>query len=98
MNVKKKRNVYGAEYKAKVGLEALRGLKTLNQLSQEYGVHPTMICQWKQEIQDQAKTLFNNKRGTKKIGEETDVERLYSEIGKLKMSLDWLKKKSGLSV
>ena len=42
-------------------------------------------------------TLFETKRGRKKADEQADTERLYSEIGRLKMELDWLKKKSGLS-
>ena len=94
----KKRTVHSAEFKAKVALEALRGLRTLNEIGQEYGVHPKMVGDWKLEMQRQAKTLFDVKRGKKKLNEDANVERLYSEIGKLKMSLDWLSKKSGLSV
>ena len=56
------------------------------------------VSQWKKEIQDQSKTLFEGKRGPKPVSEQSDPERLYSEIGKLKMELDWLKKKSGISL
>ncbi len=94
----KKRKIYSAEFKTKVGLEALKEQKTINQLVQEYGIHPNIIRQWKQEIQDQAKTLFTAKRGTKAASEPMDSEQLYSKIGKLEMSLDWLKKKSGLNL
>jgi transposase-like protein len=94
----KKRTVHSAEFKAKVALEALRGVKTLNEVGQEYSVHPKMVGDWKLEIQRQAKTVFDVKRGKKKINEDANLERLYSEIGRLKMSLDWLSKKSGLSV
>jgi transposase len=97
MSERKKRQVHGAEYKAKVGLEAIRGVKTINQIAQEYGVHPVQVGQWKKEIQEQASTLFEGKRGPKPINEHSEPDRLYSEIGKLKMELDWLKKKSGLS-
>ena len=54
MGEAKKRKVYGADYKAKVGLEAIRGLKTINQIAQEFGVHPVQVGQWKKEIQEQA--------------------------------------------
>ena len=46
------------EFKAKVGLETVRGVKTINEIGQEYGVHPVAISHWKKEIQDQAKKLF----------------------------------------
>lgn len=59
----KKRKVHSPEFKAKVGLEALRGVKTINEIGQEYGVHPVQVGQWKKEIQEQAKTLFEGKRG-----------------------------------
>ena len=95
---KLKRKFHTAEFKAKVGLEACSGLKTLNELSQEHGVHPCQISQWKKELQEKASELFEQKRGKKKIVSEHETpERLYSEIGRLKVELDWLKKKSGLS-
>ena len=98
MSETKKRKVHTAEFKAKVGLEALRGVKTINQIGQEYGVHPVQVGQWKKEIQAQASTLFEGKRGPKPLVAHSEPERLYSEIGKLKMELDWLKKKSGISL
>ncbi len=79
-------------------LEALKGVKTINQIGQEYGVHPVQVGQWKKSIQEQAKSLFEGKRGPKAVVEHQQPERLYSEIGKLKMELDWLKKKSGLNL
>ena len=96
MSEAKKRKVHTPELKAKVGLEALRGLKTVNEIGQEYGVHPVQVGQWKKEIQEQAKTLFEGKRGPKPMADHHAPDRLYSEIGRLKMELDWLKKKSGI--
>jgi putative transposase len=61
-----KRKTYTAAFKAKVGLEAIRGVRTVNEIGQEYGVHPAQVGQWKREIQEQAETLFANKRGAKK--------------------------------
>lgn len=91
----KKRNVHPPEFKAKVGLDALRGVKTINEIGQEYGVHPVTVGQWKKEIQDQAQTLFEGKRGPKPIAAYREPEMLYSEIGKLKVELEWLKKSPG---
>lgn len=93
----KKRQVFSGEFKAKVALETIRGVKTVNQIAQEFGVHPTQVGLWKKELQEQAGSLFEAKRGPKPVDESASSERLYSEIGRLKMELDWLKKKSGIS-
>jgi len=98
MSETKKRNFHGPEYKAKIGLEAVRGVKTINEIAQEYGVHPVQVGQYKKQILTQAGQLFEGKRGPKPIDDHSEPERLYSAIGKLKMELDWLKKKSGLSL
>ena len=98
MSETKKRNVHLPEFKAKVGLEAVRSVKTINQIGQEYGVHPVQVSQWKKEIQEQARTLFEGKRGPQPVAAHSAPDRLYSEIGRLKMELDWLKKKSGMSL
>ena len=58
MSETKKRKVHLPEFKAKVGLQALRGVKTINEIAQDYGVHPVQVSQWKKEIQEQAKSLF----------------------------------------
>jgi len=93
----KKRKTFNAQQKAKVAIEAIRGIKTVNEIAQQYEVHPTQVSQWKKELQEQAAGLFEGKRGPKPvIDPEASSERLYSEIGRLKMELDWLKKKSGM--
>jgi transposase len=93
-----KRKVHSPEFKAKVGLEAIQGRKTTNELGQAYGVHPIQVGQWKKDIVEGASRLFETKRGRKPKDGAGDDERLYGEIGRLKMELDWLKKKSGLSL
>jgi transposase len=93
-----KRKTYTAAFKAKVGLEAIRGVKTVNEIGQDYGVHPAQVGQWKREIQEQAETLFEKKRGPKPVDGPGEPDRLYGEIGRLKVELDWLKKKSGISL
>ena len=93
MSETKRRKSHTPEFKAKLGLEALSGVKTIHQIAQENGVHPVQIGLWKKEIKDQAQQLFAGKRGPKPLAEHADPEARYSQIGKLKMELDWLKKK-----
>jgi len=92
----KSRKSISSQHKAKVALEAIRGVKTLNEIAQEYGVHPNQVGLWKKELQAQASGIFDIKRGPKPVDPSSSPERLYSEIGRLKMELDWLKKKSGI--
>lgn len=92
-----KRKNFSGDFKAKVALEAIRGIKTVNEIGQEFGVHPTQVGLWKRELQEQASSLFDARRGPKPADPSASPERLYSEIGRLKMELDWLKKKSGIS-
>jgi transposase-like protein len=100
MSETKKRKVHSAAFKAKVGLEALGGEKTINEIGLKHGVHPVQVGQWKKAIQEGSKTLFEGKRGPKPtaVAEHEDPEHLYSAIGQLKVELDWLKKKSGMSL
>jgi transposase len=98
MSEAKQRKVHSPEFKAKVGLEALRGVNTINEIGQAYGVHPVTVGQWKREIQAHAKTLFEGKRGPKPMLAHHEPDLLYGEIGRLKVELDWLKKKSGMSL
>ncbi len=91
-----KRKIFTAAFKAKVAIEALRGVKTANEIGQEFGVHPTQVGVWKKELESQADSVFDAKRGPKPMDPSLSAERLYSEIGRLKMELDWLKKKSGI--
>ena len=92
------RKNFTSSFKAKVALEAIRGLKTVNELGLEFDVHPTQVGQWKKELQAQASDVFETKRGPKPFDPSACSERLYSEIGRLKMELDWLKKKSGIDL
>ncbi len=65
MTVKKERKVYTPEFKAKIGLEALKNVEKVNEIGQEYGMHPAQVRQWKTAIQEQAKSLFEGRRGPK---------------------------------
>ena len=91
------RKVFSAEFKAKVALEALAGRTTVNEIAGVYEVHPHQVATWKREAQEGLKVLFERKRGRRGIGEETDPDALYSQIGRLQVQVEWLKKKSGLN-
>ena len=73
------------------------GKKPSTRSGKTYGVHPVQVGHWKKTILDQARSLFEGKRGPQPAAEVGDAEHLYSEIGRLKIELDWLKKKSGIS-
>ncbi len=96
MSEKKRRIMSGAQ-KAKVALEAVKGSKTVNEIAQEFGVHPTQVGLWKKALLENASHLFDAKHGLKTADPQSDPERLYAKIGQLNMELEWLKKKSGIS-
>ncbi len=88
------RKRHTAEFKAKVALEALREEKTVNQIASEYDVHPGQISQWKKQALEQLVVGFTRKGGKRDQDDEALKEKLYSQIGQLKVENDWLKKKS----
>lgn len=90
------RKQHSADFKAKVALEALKGLKTINELASDHGVHPTQINQWKKQALDDLPKLFSSGRSRQDKSQEELTASLYQQIGQLTVELDWLKKKSGL--
>ncbi len=94
--MKKGRKNHGARFKAKVALEAVKGVKTLSELSSKYEVHSNQIRTWKQQLLDQIQDLFVDRRRRKANDDEKLREQLYQQIGQLKVENDWLKKKAGL--
>jgi transposase-like protein len=90
------RKHYSAEFKAKIALEAIKGLKTINEIASEVGVHPTQITQWKKQMLDALPEVFSNTRSRAHKSQEELTGELYQQIGQLKVELDWLKKKSGV--
>ncbi len=91
-----KRKRHSEEFKAKVALEALKGVKTVNELSSVYRIHPTQISQWKRRLQEGSREIFAGARAKDGRDREAEQARLYEEIGRLKMELDWLKKTAGV--
>ena len=91
----KKRVQYPKELKARVALEAIKGEKTIAELSSEYEVHSNMITKWKKHLQDNMGDIFTRKNEREPSDKEL-IENLYKQIGKSQMEIDWLKKKLGL--
>jgi transposase-like protein len=58
-----KRKIFTGEQKAKVALEAVKGVKTINEIAQEHGVHPTQVSQWKKELMDNAGSFLKANEG-----------------------------------
>jgi putative transposase len=88
------RKNHDAAFKAKVALEALKGDRTMAELSSEYGVHPNQIRQWRQKLVDELPGVFSDRRQKKDKEDEDVTSELYRQIGQLKVEMDWLKKKS----
>lgn len=87
------RKTFSSEFKAKVAIEAIKGYKSLSELSREFKVHPNAIGNWKKEILEGLPGIFNGKRGPKTEENSELIEQLYKQIGKQQVELDWLKKK-----
>ena len=89
----KKRRLFDGAFKAKVALEAIRGLKTVSELASQHKVHPTQIMAWKKQLLDGASTLFETASSKNTVSDEPSAAELYEQIGRLKIELDWVKKK-----
>lgn len=94
--MKAKRRRHDGAYKARVALEALKGIKTIQQIAKEYEVHPVQVSQWKKTVQEKLGQVFEG--GTGGTGGSGDFEKerdqLHSKIGQLTVELDFVTKKS----
>jgi putative transposase len=86
---------YTAAFKAQVALAALKGDKTVGELASQYGVHPTLIHDWKRQLLAGAEQVFANGVPADAADAEAQKAPLFEQIGRLKMELEWLKKKVG---
>ena len=89
---KKTRRKFSADFKAKVALEAIKNQKTLAELSVQYEVNPVTISKWKAELLENMSSVFQGDSSARVSESTPDVEKLYAQIGQLKVELDFLKK------
>lgn len=89
------RRKFTKEFKAKVALEALKGHKTINELAQEFEVHPNQITVWKKKLLEVAPDVFGRKKDREAEKAKEERDRLYKKVGQLQIEVDWLKKKTG---
>ncbi len=90
MSVKRRR--HSPDFKFRVALAAAKGQQTISQLSSEFNLHPNQIRDWKKQLLEKGKTVFQS-NGKHKLQVIQESE-LYEQIGRLKMELEWIKKKS----
>ena len=92
---KRNRRKFSADFKAKVVIEALRERHSIEELARKYELHPNQITTWKKEFLNHASAAFATESDKSDSKKEQDamVEKLYSQIGQLKVENDWLKKK-----
>ena len=89
----KQRRKHSAQFKFQVAMDALKETKTIAQLSTQYGVHPNQISHWKKQLIDEGSTVFSKVNADQQRRQESIQAELYEQIGRLKMELEWLKKK-----
>ena len=91
----KKRKQHSPEFKAKVSLAAIKNEETIAELAQRFGIHPNMISTWKKSLIEGTPDIFDKNHKSRKEN-ESQVDELYRQIGKLKVERDFLAK--GLSL
>jgi transposase len=92
--MKRKRRVFGGSFRAKVALAAVKGDKTLSELASQFDVHANQVSAWRKELIERAGELFEDRRSRKREEESASQEELYEQIGRLRMEVEWLKKKA----
>ena len=92
----RKRRIFNASFKAKVALEAIKEHRTINELAAKHKLHATQINLWKKQLLEGAEDVFDHPGGQKSKQADSDepqTAELYEQIGRLKVQLEWLKKK-----
>ena len=88
-----KRRQHSAEFKFKIALEATKEEKTISQLASQYNLHPNQISKWKKQLQAGGSEIFKKPNSSQEQQQQAQEAQLYEQIGRLKMELEWLKKK-----
>ena len=88
-----KRKQHSPDFKAKVALEAVKGEETVSELAGRFGVHPTMIHQWKRALLEGASGVFERGGRRKPEIDEEQVRELHAKIGELAVANDFLSRK-----
>jgi transposase len=88
-----KRKQHSPDFKAKVALEAVKGEETVSELASRFGVHPTMIHQWKRALLEGASGVFERSGRRKPEIDEDQVKELHAKIGELAVANDFLSRK-----
>lgn len=96
MESKKARKRIDAALKAKVAVEAIAGQKTAAQIASVYGIHPNQISKWKKQALEALPGVFSSRASVALEGSVEHMNKLYEEIGRLKVELSFLEKKSSL--
>jgi transposase-like protein len=91
-----KRKNHTAAFKAQVALAALKGDKTVNELAGQFAVHPTLIHTWKKQLLQGAEAVFANGAKAAEVDSQIIQTQLFEQIGRLKMELEWVKKKAAV--
>ena len=89
----KKRRTFSPEFKAQVGLDALKGIEPVHAIAARHKVHPVQVSQWKKEVSERLPEVFGQKPTVDPAQAIARERELFEEIGRLKMELEWLKKK-----
>ena len=90
----RKRRTFSSIFKSKVALAAAKGDKTLAELASQFEVYPNQISAWKKQLLSGVSDLFEESGKRKPPEDEVESAQLYEQIGRLKVEVDWLKKKA----
>ena len=94
--MKRKRRNHSAEFKARVAMEALKGIRPVHEIAAEFDVHPVQVSQWKKALQDNVSSVVERKnaRADEREREQKHIERLERKLGQVVVERDWLAKKA----